>query len=83
MSENIFEYLVECAVEELATHLVCTEKRSETDALEQIYHSDFYTRLKNRKTGLFGESRASLIHLYNKYGSMSKQLNGGMVAKTT
>lgn len=66
MSENIFEFLVECAVEEVAAHLVRSEKLSETDALERIYHSNFYSRLKNRKTGLFGESRASLINLYSK-----------------
>ncbi len=69
MSDSVFEYLVECAVEEVAAHLVRSEKLSETDALDRIYHSGFYLRLKNRKSGLFGESRASLINLYNKYDS--------------
>ena len=66
MSKEIFEYLVECAVEELASYLVKSEKLSETDALGRIYHSEFYKRLSSRKSGLFGESRASLIHLYKK-----------------
>ena len=70
MSENIFGFLVECAVEEVATHLVRSEKLSEAEALERIYHSEFYARLKNRKSGLFDESRASLINLYNKYSSL-------------
>lgn len=66
MSKAVFEYLVECAVEELASYLVKKEKLSETDALGRIYHSEFYKRLANRKSGLFGESRATLIHLYKK-----------------
>ena len=66
MSKAVFEYLVECAVEELASYLVKSERLSETDALGCIYRSEFYKRLANRKSGLFGESRASLIHLYKK-----------------
>lgn len=66
MSESVFEFLVECAIEELAANLVKVEHISETEALDQIFHSNFYTRLRNRKSGLFGESRASLINLYNK-----------------
>jgi len=66
VSKEVFEYLVECAVEEIAVYLVRTEKLSEAEALGRIYHSDFYTRLTNRKTGLFGESRACLIHLFKK-----------------
>ena len=66
MSKAVFEYLVECAVEELASYLVRSEKLSETEALGRIYRSEFYKRLSNRKSGLFGESRASLIHLYRK-----------------
>ena len=67
MSKAVFEYLVECAVEELASYLVKSARLSETDALGRVYHSEFYKRLANRKSGLFGESRASLIHLYKKY----------------
>ena len=66
MSKAVFEYLVECAVEELASYLVKSEGLSETEALGRIYRSEFYKRLSNRKSGLFGESRASLIHLYKK-----------------
>ena len=66
MSKAVFEYLVECAVEELASYLVRSEKLSEADALGRVYRSEFYKRLANRKSGLFGESRASLIHLYKK-----------------
>ena len=66
MSKAVFEYLVECAVEELASYLVKSERLSETDALGCIYRSEFYKRLANRKSGLFGESRATLIHLYKK-----------------
>ena len=66
MSNAVFEYLVECAVEELASYLVKSEGLSETEALGRIYRSEFYRRLPNRKSGLFGESRASLIHLYKK-----------------
>lgn len=66
MSKAVFEYLVECAIEELASYLVRSEKLSETEALGRIYRSEFYKRLSNRKSGLFGESRASLIHLYKK-----------------
>ena len=66
MSKSVFEYLVECAVEELASYLVKSAGLSETAALGRIYHSEFYKRLANRKSGLFGESRASLIHLYKK-----------------
>lgn len=66
MSKAVFEYLVECAVEELASYLVKSERLSETDALGRIYRSEFYKRLSNRKSGLFGESRATLIHLYKK-----------------
>ena len=66
MSKAVFEYLVECAVEELASYLVKSERLSETDALGRIYRSEFYKRLFNRKSGLFGESRATLIHLYKK-----------------
>ena len=66
MSKAVFEYLVECAVEELASYLVKSEKLSEADALGRVYRSEFYKRLANRKSGLFGESRASLIHLYKK-----------------
>ena len=66
MSKAVFEYLVECAVEELASYLVKSEGLSETEALGRIYRSEFYKRLSNRKSGLFGESRATLIHLYKK-----------------
>ena len=66
MSKAVFEYLVECAVEELASYLVKSEKLSEAAALGRVYRSEFYKRLANRKSGLFGESRASLIHLYKK-----------------
>ena len=66
MSKAVFEYLVECAVEELASYLVKSARLSETDALGRIYRSEFYKRLSNRKSGLFGESRATLIHLYKK-----------------
>ena len=66
MSKAVFEYLVECAIEELASYLVRSEKLSETEALGRVYRSEFYKRLSNRKSGLFGESRASLIHLYKK-----------------
>ena len=66
MSKAVFEYLVECAVEELASYLVKSERLSETDALGRVYRSEFYKRLSNRKSGLFGESRATLIHLYKK-----------------
>ena len=67
MSKAVFEYLVECAVEELASYLVRSARLSEADALGRVYRSEFYMRLANRKSGLFGESRASLIHLYKKY----------------
>ena len=66
MSKAVFEYLVECAVEELASYLVKSERLSETDALGRVYRSEFYKRLSNRKSGLFGESRATLIYLYKK-----------------
>ena len=66
MSKAVFEYLVECAVEELASYLVKSERLSETEALGRVYRSEFYKRLANRKSGLFGESRATLIHLYKK-----------------
>ena len=72
MSKAVFEYLVECAVEELASYLVESARLSETDALGRIYRSEFYKRLANRKSGLFGESRASLIHLYKKYQAGQK-----------
>lgn len=80
MSEKVFEYLVECAVEEIAVYLVRTEKISEADALGRIYHSDFYARLTNRKTGLFGESRASLIHLFKKpHVEAARSKTGGSI----
>ena len=66
MSKAVFEYQVECAIEELASYLVRSEELSETEALGRIYRSEFYKRLSNRKSGLFGESRASLIHIYKK-----------------
>ena len=72
VSKAVFEYLVECAVGELASYLVKSEKLTETDALERVYHSDFYKCLAVRKSGLFGESRATLIHLYKKSLQVNK-----------
>ena len=66
MSKSVFEYLVECGVEEICVYLVRKKGYSEKQALSAVYSSEFYKRLQNRKSGLFGESRSSLIRMYEQ-----------------
>ena len=64
MSEVAFQYLVEKAVAEIASALVRKFKISEQEALREVYHSKFFTKLMNPKTMLVTESRASQVYLY-------------------
>lgn len=64
MSKVAFQYLVEKAVAEIASALVRKFKISEQEALREVYHSKFFTKLMNPKTMLVTESRASQVYLY-------------------
>jgi hypothetical protein len=64
VSEVAFQYLVEKAVAEIASALVRKFKISEQEALREVYHSKFFTKLMNPKTMLVTESRASQVYLY-------------------
>ena len=64
MSKAIFEYLVECGVEEICLYLISKKGYSEKKAMSEVYASEFFKRLSNRKSGLFGESQSSLIRIY-------------------
>ena len=64
MSKTAFRHLVEKAVTEIALALVKKVKLSEKEALREVYHSRFYTKLLNPKTALVTESRASQVFLY-------------------
>jgi len=64
MSEATLRFLVEAATADLALALAKRRKISETDALDIVYHSDFYKRLSNPQSGLCTESTASLVHLF-------------------
>ena len=66
MSDRHFEFMVEDAVGNLAIALTRRERLAEKDALKAVYHSDFYRRLQNPKSGLYFESSASLVHLFMK-----------------
>lgn len=52
------------AVANIAATLVRRKGISEKAALRQIYHSDFYTRLNNPKSGLCVESDAAQFDLF-------------------
>ena len=68
MSKSIFEFLVECGVEEICVYLIRKKGYTEKQALSTVYSSEFYKRLQNRKSGLFGESQSSLIRMYEEVG---------------
>ncbi len=66
VSDKIFQALLEMAVTDLAAALAASEGLSETDALAAVYHSSFYDRLADARSGLCTDSTASLVHLFLK-----------------
>ena len=56
--------MVELAVVDLALAVARRRKCSPTEALKEVYHSDFYNRLLNPTSGLYYEGKASLLSLY-------------------
>lgn len=66
MSETMFNGLVELAVGDLATALTQRDHMTPAEALGRVYHSDFYRRLCNKKSGLYLDGPASLYHLFQQ-----------------
>ena len=64
MSDKMFQGMVELAIGDLAVAVARRRKCSPTEALKEVYHSDFYNRLLNPKSGLYFEGKAALIDLF-------------------
>ncbi len=64
MSDRMFHGMVELAVGDLAVAVAKRRKCSPAEALKVVYHSGFYSRLLNPKSGLYCEGKASLVNLF-------------------
>lgn len=54
--------LIEFAIQDLIAAIVAHEEKSPEDAMDEVYHSEFFTKLIDPESGLYRESGE---YLYN------------------
>ena len=69
MSENEFQFVMDCDVETLVAFLQEDYDMPLSDAFEKVYSSKVFEKLKDRQTGLYLQSPAYI------YGFLREEMN--------